>query len=148
MTKAWVSMAPASMALNLGSLMPELLEVARETLAARSSASPGRVKARNREIGRADPATPAIAGSERPYGGHRRARLDVHDRWQAVAGPRLLMIISLITTNRRARTTMGSALERHAAGRDLPAVREKARELAAASVSANTRRAYASMCVL
>ena len=37
---------------------------------------------------------------------------------------------------------MGSALERHAVGRDLPAVREKARELAAASVSANTRRAY------
>ena len=60
----------------------------------------------------------------------------------------LLMIIPLITTNRRARTTMGSALERHAAGRDLPSVREKARELAAASVSANTRRAYASMCVL
>ena len=43
---------------------------------------------------------------------------------------------------------MGSALERHAAGRDLPAVREKARELATASVSANTRRAYASTCVL
>ena len=37
---------------------------------------------------------------------------------------------------------MGTALERHAVGRDLPAVREKARELAAASVSANTRRAY------
>ena len=37
---------------------------------------------------------------------------------------------------------MGSALERHTVGRDLPAVREKARELAAASVSANTRRAY------
>ena len=37
---------------------------------------------------------------------------------------------------------MGSALERHAAGEGLPAVRETARELAAASVSANTRRAY------
>ena len=37
---------------------------------------------------------------------------------------------------------MGSALERHTEGRDLPAVHEKARELAAASVSANTRRAY------
>ncbi len=37
---------------------------------------------------------------------------------------------------------MGSALERHTVGRDLPAVREKVRELAAASVSANTRRAY------
>ena len=37
---------------------------------------------------------------------------------------------------------MGSALERHTVGRDLPAVREKARELATASVSANTRRAY------
>ena len=36
---------------------------------------------------------------------------------------------------------MGSALERHTEGRDLPAVRETARELAA-SVSANTRRAY------
>ena len=46
-TKAWASMAPASMALNLGSLMPELLEfleVARETLAARSAASPGRAQ--------------------------------------------------------------------------------------------------------
>ena len=37
--------------------------------------------------------------------------------------------------------TMGAALERHAAGRDLSAARERARELAAASVSANTRRA-------
>ena len=37
---------------------------------------------------------------------------------------------------------MGSALKKHTEGRDLPAVREKARELAAASVSANTRRAY------
>ena len=37
---------------------------------------------------------------------------------------------------------MGSALERHTAGREAPAVREKARELAAASVSANTRCAY------
>ena len=38
--------------------------------------------------------------------------------------------------------TMGSALERHTEGEGLPAVRERARELAAASVSANTRRAY------
>ena len=37
---------------------------------------------------------------------------------------------------------MESALARHTEGRDLPAGREKARELAAASVSANTRRAY------
>ena len=37
---------------------------------------------------------------------------------------------------------MESALERHAGGRNLPAVQERARELAAASVSANTRRAY------
>ena len=36
---------------------------------------------------------------------------------------------------------MGSALERHAAGQGALAVRETARELAAASVSANTRRA-------
>ena len=35
---------------------------------------------------------------------------------------------------------MGVALERHTGGRDLPVVRERARELAAASVSANTRR--------
>ena len=39
---------------------------------------------------------------------------------------------------------MGSALERHTGGEGLPAVREKARELAAASVSVNTRRAYES----
>ena len=37
---------------------------------------------------------------------------------------------------------MGSALERHTEGEGLPTVRERARELAAASVSANTRRAY------
>ena len=37
---------------------------------------------------------------------------------------------------------MGSALERHAAGQGALAVLETARELAAASVSANTRRAY------
>ena len=37
---------------------------------------------------------------------------------------------------------MGSALERHAAGQGALAVRETTRELAAASVSANTRRAY------
>ena len=37
---------------------------------------------------------------------------------------------------------MGSALERHTAGQGALAVRETARELAAASVSANTRRAY------
>ena len=37
---------------------------------------------------------------------------------------------------------MGSALERHTAGQGAPAVQETARELAAASVSANTRRAY------
>ena len=37
---------------------------------------------------------------------------------------------------------MGSALERHAAGQGALAVREKARELAVTSVSANTRRAY------
>ncbi len=37
---------------------------------------------------------------------------------------------------------MGSAFGRHTAGRDLPAVQERARELAAASISANTRRAY------
>ena len=37
---------------------------------------------------------------------------------------------------------MESALERHTEGRDLPAVQERARELAAASVSANARRAY------
>ena len=43
---------------------------------------------------------------------------------------------------RRGHTPMGSALERHTAGRDLPAVQETARELVAASVSANTRRAY------
>ena len=43
---------------------------------------------------------------------------------------------------RRGHTSMGSALERHTAGRDLPAVQETARELVAASVSANTRRAY------
>ena len=38
--------------------------------------------------------------------------------------------------------TMGSALERHIEEHDLPAVREEAREFAATSVSANTRRAY------
>ena len=55
----------------------------------------------------------------------------------------LVMIVPLIKTNRRTRTQVGSALERHAAGRDLQAIRETtARELAAASVSANTRRAY------
>ena len=37
---------------------------------------------------------------------------------------------------------MGSALERHTAGQGALAVQETARELAAASVSANTRRAY------
>ena len=37
---------------------------------------------------------------------------------------------------------MGSALERHTAGQGAPAVQETARELAAASVSANTRRAH------
>ena len=37
---------------------------------------------------------------------------------------------------------MGSALERHTEGRERPAVQERARELAAASVSANTKRAY------
>ena len=42
----------------------------------------------------------------------------------------------------RARTQVGSALERHIAGGEAPAVRETARELTAASVSANTRRAY------
>ncbi len=36
---------------------------------------------------------------------------------------------------------MKSALERHTAGRDLPVVQERAREFAAASVSANTKRA-------
>ena len=43
---------------------------------------------------------------------------------------------------RRRRTQVGSALERHTEGKGLPAVRERACELAAASVSANTRRAY------
>ena len=55
---------------------------------------------------------------------------------------RLLMIIPLITINQRARTPVESTLERHTAGEGLPAVRERARELAAASVNANTRRAY------
>ena len=40
------------------------------------------------------------------------------------------------------RTQVGSALERHTEGRERPAVQERARELAAASVSANTKRAY------
>ena len=52
------------------------------------------------------------------------------------------MIIALIATNPRLRTQVGSALEMHAAGEGLPAVQERARELAAASVSANTRSAY------
>ena len=37
---------------------------------------------------------------------------------------------------------MGSVLERHAEGQGALAVRERARELGAASVSANTRRTY------
>ena len=37
---------------------------------------------------------------------------------------------------------MGSALERHIEGCDIPAVRERAHELVAASVSVNSRRAY------
>ena len=41
---------------------------------------------------------------------------------------------------------MVSTLERHTEGRDLPAVRERARELAAASVSANTFQARLRGC--
>ena len=51
-----------------------------------------------------------------------------------------IAIAAIITTNRRACTQVGSALERHAEGQGALAVREKARELADASVSANTRR--------
>ena len=48
----------------------------------------------------------------------------------------------MTNSKRLTRTTMGSALERHTAGREALAVQETARELAAASVSASTRRAY------
>ena len=48
----------------------------------------------------------------------------------------------MTNSKRLTRTTMGSALERHTAGREALAVQETARALAAASVSASTRRAY------
>ena len=59
---------------------------------------------------------------------------------QRVIGLRLVMINPPIATNQRARTQVESTLERHTEGEGLPVVRERARELAAASVSANTRR--------
>ena len=48
----------------------------------------------------------------------------------------------MTNSKRLTRTTMGSALERHTAGREALAVQETARELAAASVSASTRPTY------